>query len=45
MANRAAKDKKRAKRKLNEWLKSNGRTAKQYKKRKLKKQGVKYEKM
>jgi len=37
MPNRAAKDKKRAKRKLNEWLKSNGRTAKQYKKRKLKK--------
>ncbi len=37
MPNRAAKDLKRNKRKLNDSLKSNGRTAKQVKKRKLKK--------
>jgi hypothetical protein len=37
MPNRAAKDLKRSKRKLNDWLKSNGRTANQVKKRKLKK--------
>lgn len=36
MPNRKAKDKKFKKRKLNDWLKANGRTSKQIKKRRLK---------
>ena len=36
MPNRKAKDKKRNKRKLNDWLNANGRTSKQIKKRRLK---------
>jgi len=39
MPNKAAKMRKRKKRILNDWLKSNGRTAKQYKKKQLKKKG------
>ena len=36
MPNKKAKDRKRKKRKLNEWLKRNGRTFKQVKKRRTK---------
>ena len=39
MPNKRAKARKRKKKKLNDWLKSNGRTAKQYKKKQLKKKG------
>ena len=39
MPNKRAKTRKREKKKLNDWLKSNGRTAKQYKKKQLKKKG------
>tara|TARA_Y100000034_G_scaffold64404_1_gene77917 strand:+ start:53 stop:175 length:123 start_codon:yes stop_codon:yes gene_type:complete len=39
MPNKAAKMRKRKKRILNDWLKSNRRTAKQYKKKQLKKKG------
>ena len=38
MPNRKAKDRKRRRRDLNETLSVNGRTAKQYKKRKLRKE-------
>jgi len=40
MPNKKAKARKREKIKLNDWLKSNGRTANQYKKKQLKKKGV-----
>ena len=40
MPNKRAKMRKREKKKLNDWLKSNGRTAKQYKNKQLKKKGV-----
>ena len=40
MPNKRAKMRKREKKKLNDWLKSNGRTAKQYKKKQLKQNGV-----
>ena len=39
MPNKKAKARKREKRKLSDWLKSNGRTANQYKKKQLKKKG------
>ena len=40
MPNKKAKTRKREKKKLNDWLKSNGRTSNQYKKKQLKKKGV-----
>jgi hypothetical protein len=40
MPNKKSKIRKIKRRKLNDWLKSNGRTANQYKKRQLKKKGV-----
>ena len=39
MPNKEAKRKKMKRRKLNDWLKANGRTAIQYKKRQLKRKG------
>ena len=39
MPNKEAKRKKMQIRKLNDWLKANGRTANQYKKKKLKRKG------
>ena len=36
MPNKGAKNRKRNRKKLNDWLKANGRTANQYKKKKLK---------
>ena len=39
MPNKKAKARKKEKKKLNDWLKSNGRTANQYKKKQLKKKG------
>ena len=39
MPTKEAKRKKMQKRKLNDWLKANGRTAIQYKKRQLKRKG------
>ena len=41
MPNRKAKDKKQKRRKQNEWLSVNGRTAKQYEKKQLKMKGQK----
>jgi len=40
MPNKRAKNRKRKRLKLNDWLNKNGRTAKQYKKKQLKKKGV-----
>ena len=39
MPNKGAKNRKRNRKKLNDWLKANGRTANQYKKMKLKRKG------
>ena len=39
MPNKEAKNKKRNKKKLNDWLNSNGRTANQYKRKQRKKKG------
>ena len=41
MPNRKAKDRKQKRKKQNTWLLINGRTAKQYKKKKLKNEGQK----
>ena len=39
MPNKGAKNRKRNRKKLNDWLKANGRTANQYKRKQLKKKG------
>jgi hypothetical protein len=39
MPNKEAKNRKRNRKKLNDWLKSNGRTSNQYKRKQLKKKG------